>query len=201
MKEINNLDEYQKTAMSVLYPFKDKGEQLEYAVLALCGEAGELANVLKKIFYYKDTSLDGKNLLDELSDVLWYVACIADALDVTLSKVATHSANKVLMKKTTKARADTENRMKEHPEKFIMPVKKEAKKLYLKEPELKVVSDIVYEEYTLKGKPITIKRVYVKGAALEIRDLKSWFKKGLKAKKILKYKHDEFSFRWVVWYI
>lgn len=112
MKKIDSLDEYQKIAMSVLYPFESKEKQLEYAVLALCGEAGELANVLKKMIYYKDPSVDGKNVIDELSDVLWYVACVADALDVTLSRVATYNANKISIKKMTQTKADTENRMK-----------------------------------------------------------------------------------------
>ena len=106
-----NLDEYQKKAMDVLYPFKNKGEQLGYAVLALCGEAGELANVVKKIQYYKDTSLDGKDVINELSDVLWYVACVADSLNIKLSEVATFNIDKVTKKKLTKEREQTRLRM------------------------------------------------------------------------------------------
>lgn len=97
----------------------------------------------------------------------------------------------------------------EHPEEYIMPVKKVSKKeakklypdLYPKEAEFVIASEVSYESYTLKGKPIKIKRVYVHEAAPRARDMNSWFKKGLKAKKILKYKLDEYSFRWIVWYI
>jgi len=112
MKKITRLDEYQKAAMSTIYPFKDKGRQLEYAVLALCGESGELANVVKKIVHYKDPLVDGKDVLNELSDVLWYVACVADALNLKLSEVATFNIRKVFAKLGTKARAGTEARMK-----------------------------------------------------------------------------------------
>lgn len=111
MNKITKLDEYQKIAMSTLYPFKDKARQLEYAVLALCGETGELANTLKKIMYYKDTSLTGANIIDELSDVLWYIACVADALNIKLSEVATFNANKVLAKQKTKEREQIRKRM------------------------------------------------------------------------------------------
>lgn len=99
MKVITELDEYQRLAMSTLYQqFEDKGKQLEYGVLALCGEAGELANVIKHVVYYKDTSMSGADIVDELSDVLWYVSCIADALNVKLSEIATFNIKKVLAK-------------------------------------------------------------------------------------------------------
>jgi len=113
LKKYYKLNEYQKVAMNVLYPFKDKCRQLEYAVLALCGEAGELANTLKHIEYYKDTSYNGTNIIDELSDILWYVACVADSLNIKLSEVATFSIEKVLARQTTKNRMETEARMKE----------------------------------------------------------------------------------------
>lgn len=113
MEDVVNLDEYQRIAMSTLYPFKDKGRQLEYAVLALCGESGELANTLKKIVFYKDPTLDEKDILNELSDVLWYVACVADALNIKLSELATFNAKKVIMKQSTEDRMRTYSRMRE----------------------------------------------------------------------------------------
>lgn len=103
MKNITKFDEYQEIAMSTLYSqFKDKGRQLEYGVLALCGEAGELANTLKHVAYYKESHYTNADIVDELSDVLWYAACIADALNIKLSEVATFNIKKVLAKKQTK---------------------------------------------------------------------------------------------------
>ena len=110
MKRITRFDEYQKIAMSTLYSqFKDKGKQLEYGTLALCGETGELANVVKHVVYYKNTSYTSANIVDELSDVLWYVACIADSLDIKLSEIATFNINKVLTKKGGKIDEDKED--------------------------------------------------------------------------------------------
>jgi len=111
MKRISKLDEYQEKAMSTLYYFGSKERQLEYAVLALCGETGELANKLKKMIFYKNVSVTKHTktaLIDELSDVLWYVACVADSLNIKLSDVATFNINKILAKeKVTKKRFDT----------------------------------------------------------------------------------------------
>lgn len=98
MEKITKLDEYQKIAMGTLYYFESKNKQLEYSVLALCGESGELANMLKKMVYYKDNSITGANIIDELSDVFWYVACVADALDTKLSRLATFSIKKIFAK-------------------------------------------------------------------------------------------------------
>lgn len=102
MKRITSLDEYQKIAMRTLYQFISKKRQLEYAVIALCGEAGELANVTKKIVFYEKTSVVKIDIIDELSDVLWYVACVADSLDVRLSDVATFNIDKIIAKRDTK---------------------------------------------------------------------------------------------------
>ena len=110
MKKYYKLDEYQETAMNTLYTFKDKEEQLKYAVLALCGESGELANTLKKIVYYKNDSKTKADMIEELSDVLWYVACVADALNIRLSELATFSIKKILAKQN---RTETDG---EYPE-------------------------------------------------------------------------------------
>lgn len=97
--KVIELDEYQRVALSRLFhPFEDKKKQLEYGVLALCGESGELANKLKKRIYYGDSSVTRENIIDELSDVFWYVACVADALDVKLSELAAFNIKKILAK-------------------------------------------------------------------------------------------------------
>ena len=102
MKNVTELDEYQKLAMGTLYKFINKKRQLEYAVVALCGEAGELANVLKKMVFYKEVSVTKAEMIDELSDVLWYVACVADSLNIKLSDVATFNVRKIIAKRDAK---------------------------------------------------------------------------------------------------
>jgi NTP pyrophosphatase (non-canonical NTP hydrolase) len=57
-------------------------ERLRFLVLALCGETGELANLVKKSWR---AGHDCHDLVDELADVANYVAMLALALDVDLA--------------------------------------------------------------------------------------------------------------------
>ena len=82
-----NLDEYQERAgQTAIYP-----EGLNYPILGLAGEAGELCNKYKKILRDKGGEADINDmgeLAKELGDVLWYVAQIATELDTDLEIVA-----------------------------------------------------------------------------------------------------------------
>ncbi|MDB5165973.1 MAG: hypothetical protein JWM37_45 [Candidatus Saccharibacteria bacterium] len=65
----------------------------------LVGEAGEVAEKLKKIFRDKAGELspeDRAEILKELGDVLWYVSALARYLDCPLEDVAAHNLEKVL---------------------------------------------------------------------------------------------------------
>lgn len=84
-----DLTEYQAAAARYDVPCATKGE-LWYYALGLCGEAGELAEKVKK-HYRGDTPLLGAELVAmtrELGDVLWYLASLARHLGVTLNTVA-----------------------------------------------------------------------------------------------------------------
>ncbi|MEM0148311.1 MAG: nucleoside triphosphate pyrophosphohydrolase family protein [Candidatus Micrarchaeaceae archaeon] len=59
--------EAHKTAM---YP-EDKA--IEYLALGLAGEAGEVANKVKKIIR-GDKNISNEEIIDELGDVLWYLS-------------------------------------------------------------------------------------------------------------------------------
>lgn len=79
-----SLNEYQMAAMA----FKDPEQgDLNYSVLGLNGEAGEVADALKKLNYHGH-SISQSGLIEELGDALWYIASIAHDLDVSLSNVA-----------------------------------------------------------------------------------------------------------------
>lgn len=93
-----NINDYQREASTTAkYPL-DKG--LEYCVLGLTSEAGEVAGKLKKYIRDDDTSLPLSNkrhdeLVSELGDVLWYVAMIATELNVSLNEVASNNISKL----------------------------------------------------------------------------------------------------------
>lgn len=92
-----NFEDYQKEASSTaLYP--NRLNNLEYPTLGLTGEAGEVANIVKKIRRDFDGELTDEirvKLQDELGDVLWYISACADELGLTLKEIAEYNVGKL----------------------------------------------------------------------------------------------------------
>ena len=90
-------EEYQSEARkTALYP--NRFENLEYPTLGLTGEAGEVANIVKKIqrdFGGEITDEIREKLKDELGDVLWYISACADELKLTLAEIAAFNVKKL----------------------------------------------------------------------------------------------------------
>ena len=85
-------NDYQRMAMRTA---GDKSENyLDNAIMGLCGEVGECADIVKK-HHFQGHELDHEKLKDELSDVCWYVALLATALDLTLEEVMIHNVDKL----------------------------------------------------------------------------------------------------------
>ena len=95
MKKITEFDVYQDLAMHTAKDFGDKQKQLEYSILSLSGEAGELANLLKKKVYHNKPGITNDSFIEEASDILWYLACFADALGIRISDIATYNIKKL----------------------------------------------------------------------------------------------------------
>lgn len=76
-----------------------------YTVLGLCGESGEIADKLKKIYRDKDwkniSNEDKEAIKKELGDVLWYIAKMCDDLGFTLNDVAERNIQKIMERKKT----------------------------------------------------------------------------------------------------
>lgn len=94
------LNEYQFEAnTTAIYP---ESAALTYPTLGLAGEAGEICNKVKKIIRDEGGALseDKKQaLIDELGDVMWYVAAIAKDLKVALDDVARRNLDKLASRK------------------------------------------------------------------------------------------------------
>jgi len=115
-KMITGLNQYQaESRETAVYPnMRTPGELsaggFNYALIGMCGEAGELANKYKKILRNRDFLFGRQNreiLVDELGDVLWYVAAVAIELGYSLEEVANLNIEKLRARKVA-------NQLKEH---------------------------------------------------------------------------------------
>lgn len=89
--------EYQNDAnKTALYP--DRGSNVIYPTLGLCGESGEVAEKVKKLIRDRDGKMDDAwkaELTKELGDVLWYISQVAFELGTDLETVAQKNIEKL----------------------------------------------------------------------------------------------------------
>ena len=92
-KTVLSFDEYQEQAWkTAIHP--NAGNNYLYPTLGLVGEAGEVANKVKKILRDDDGVLTDEKrevIRKELGDVLWYAAALATELKLKLSDVASEN--------------------------------------------------------------------------------------------------------------
>lgn len=60
--------------------------RVEHAVMGVVTEAGEMMSALKKTKIYAK-ELDKINLIEEVGDVMWYLALLADELGVSFEEI------------------------------------------------------------------------------------------------------------------
>ena len=68
--------------------------RIEVLALGVAGEAGEVADQVKKHVGHGH-ALDRDKLADELGDVLWYVAVMAERIGVPLDEVMARNVDKL----------------------------------------------------------------------------------------------------------
>lgn len=88
-------------------PKRDGIPEPIYGSLAMCGEAGELAGKIKKLYRDKAGALDPEYraaMLDELGDILWYLTYTAHVLGFNLADVM----NRNVIKLNDRARRGTQ---------------------------------------------------------------------------------------------
>ena len=100
-----HMDIYEQLASeTAVYPYANTGsyDAINYCILGLNGEAGELANKLKKIARDNMGVLTDQTRFDlakELGDCQWYLARIAAELGFSLEAIATHNIEKLASRK------------------------------------------------------------------------------------------------------
>jgi NTP pyrophosphatase (non-canonical NTP hydrolase) len=108
------LDEYQKQALTTVLNTDNEFKDLLHWVLGINGEAGEIAEKIKKIIRDKGGEVspeDKTELAKEVGDVLWYLAVFADHLGVSLDDVAKQNLDKLQSRKARGAlRGSGDNR-------------------------------------------------------------------------------------------
>ncbi len=96
------INEYQLAALrTAIY---GTGDSIVYPTLGLAGEAGEVANKVKKILRDKNGLFSGPDrevIADELGDVLWYCAALARDLGFTLDEICINNIDKLKKRQAT----------------------------------------------------------------------------------------------------
>lgn len=92
-------NEYQRLAGRTLIDSPDADYtgaeiMLVWNAIGLAGEAGEVADTVKKAVFHRH-ALNRDELLKELGDVLWYVAALCTNLDATMNEVMARNIEKL----------------------------------------------------------------------------------------------------------
>jgi NTP pyrophosphatase (non-canonical NTP hydrolase) len=78
---------YQALAQRTLNPDLTPDEVLLMCGLGIPGEAGEVADHIKKACYHRGKPLNVEKIGEELGDLLWYVAVLCTRLNLSLDEV------------------------------------------------------------------------------------------------------------------
>lgn len=78
-------------------------EVLNFLALAICGEAGELANLFKKAWRGDDVSPDA--IRDEIADIRIYLEHLSRLLDIDLDRACDNKLDEVAERLTVKEHA------------------------------------------------------------------------------------------------
>lgn len=73
---------------------KDQNYAILNGALGLCGEAGEVADIVKKNIF-QGHPLDTEKIAYELGDVLWYISLLCDGIGYPLEEVMEMNIDKL----------------------------------------------------------------------------------------------------------
>lgn len=95
-----NVDDYQKfTRTTAIYPCSGSRDinEFSYLALGLTGEAGEVAEKVKKRI--RDGTWNREDFVKELGDVFWYLARLCDATGINCTEVLETNYVKLSLRK------------------------------------------------------------------------------------------------------
>ena len=88
-----NPNEYQKLCMRTAN-FMDSSKLIVNGAMGLCGEAGEVIDLLKK-WAFQGHTLHRQDIEEELGDVLWYAAILCEGIGTTMEEVMQKNIEKL----------------------------------------------------------------------------------------------------------
>ncbi len=92
-----NFNEYQeKSKKTAIYP--DQGSNFVYPTLGSVGEAGEIADKMKKVIRDDGGKITDEKIQEmkkELGDVLWYIAQLSTELNLSMDDIAVVNIEKL----------------------------------------------------------------------------------------------------------
>ena len=87
-------NEYQSAAKRTMPSDRSNDMMRLNAILGINGEAGELADLLKKE-EFQGHEFESLKYIDEAGDVLWYLVQLSEALGTTLEFIAQYNVTKL----------------------------------------------------------------------------------------------------------
>lgn len=90
----NDADIYQLDVLKYAPNYQHYMPNVLYAAIGMCGEAGEVSELVKK-YAYHGHAMDTEHLARELGDVLWYVSYMAHLFGYPLSKIMAMNQEKL----------------------------------------------------------------------------------------------------------
>lgn len=83
-----------KPGTAIVNEIDAAGANLMHMALGICGEAGEIADALKKAAIY-NKPLDRDNVVEELGDLLFYMQGVMNELDISWDEVVKFNVTKL----------------------------------------------------------------------------------------------------------
>lgn len=92
------INEYQKAALRTASGMNHENYgMLINGALGLCGESGEVADIVKKATF-QGHELDKQHIAEELGDVAWYLAVSAHAIGYPLETIMQMNVDKLMQR-------------------------------------------------------------------------------------------------------
>lgn len=86
-------NEFAKDVIRTINHGLDEDNHILCGIMGLVGEAGELADAIKKV-YFQGHRFDNEKMKDELGDVLFYFTYLLETLGIRIEDVMEHNVEK-----------------------------------------------------------------------------------------------------------